>query len=170
MQAVGHGLHHHRDLGLLGDDTFGASFSLISVLLCLHDGSLEPTAGIRGDGPEKARAPVFLNGVKKCWAIPIEAIGHHIVEGEEACRADVPQHHRGRLELGPKLNVLRDLTLSASLHRPHVAALYPQRDGLDRFAFQGTELADRITKEMLPRLAPGKTLVEGFMKTPQFVK
>src|SRR5215831_6099495 len=70
----------------------------------------------------------------------------------------------------PHLRLIPDDLTETPLHRPHVAAFYPQRDGLDRFAFQGTELAYHIAKEMLPRLAPGKTLVEDCMKTPQFVK
>ncbi len=68
------------------------------------------------------------------------------------------------------LRVIPDDLTETPLHRPHAASFDPQRDGFDRFAFQGTELAHHIAKEMFPRLAPGKTIVEGVMKPPQFVE
>src|SRR6266498_2957129 len=57
-----------------------------------------------------------------------------------------------------------------SLHRTDVSPFHLQCHRLDRFAFQGTELPHHVPKELRPRLAPRKTLAEGFMKTPQFVQ
>src|SRR6266511_2281362 len=68
------------------------------------------------------------------------------------------------------LPFIPDDVADQSLHRTDVPPVHLQRHRLDRLAFEGTELPDHVPKELRPRLAPRKTLAEGFMKTPPFVQ
>src|SRR5687767_5179809 len=68
------------------------------------------------------------------------------------------------------LRFIPDHVADQSLHRTDVPPGYLQRHRFDRFALEGTELPHHVPKELLPRLAPRKTIAEGFMKPPQFVQ
>src|SRR5882724_1378739 len=63
-----------------------------------------------------------------------------------------------------------DHSAHKSLHRTDVPPVHLPRHRLDRFPLEDTELPHHVPKELLPRLAPRKTIAEGFMKTPQFVQ
>src|SRR5262249_43081122 len=55
------------------------------------------------------------------------------------------------------------------LQPPNGASLDLECHGLDRLAFQLTELANHIVKEMDTRLTAGKTVVKGGLELPEFL-
>jgi len=57
-----------------------------------------------------------------------------------------------------------------SLHRSDTTGVALQGDRFDRCAFEPTQLAHHIPKNMLARLTPPKTLPEGGMKGTEFVE
>jgi len=63
-----------------------------------------------------------------------------------------------------------DIIAHAALHPPDVAPYDVQRHGLDRFAFECTQLADHGVEAMLAGLAPRKTPPKLVMESLEFVK
>src|SRR5262249_24837724 len=69
----------------------------------------------------------------------------------------------------PHLFLIPDDITDKALQAPDRAALHLEGHGLDRLAFQLTELPDHIIKEMPTRLTAGKTVVKGGLERPQFL-
>ena len=68
------------------------------------------------------------------------------------------------------LDLVPDVITDEPLHAPHVTPFHLEGYGLDRFAFQGTELPDQIAKKVRAGLTPCEALAEGFMKASQFMQ
>ena len=69
----------------------------------------------------------------------------------------------------PHLFLIPDDITDKALQSTDRAALHLEGHGLDRLAFQLTELPHHIVKEMGPRLTAGKTVVKGGLELPQFL-
>src|SRR5256712_13731605 len=63
-----------------------------------------------------------------------------------------------------------DVIAHAALHPPDVAPFDVERHRLDRFAFEGTALADHVVEEVLAGLTPRKTRPEEVVKSPKIIK
>src|SRR6266446_186726 len=63
-----------------------------------------------------------------------------------------------------------DVIAHAALHPPDVAPFDVERHRLDRFACEGTALADHVVEEVLAGLTPRKTCPEVVVKSPKFIK
>src|SRR4029453_5024358 len=67
------------------------------------------------------------------------------------------------------LLLLPDTITDKPLQPADSAPLYAERHRLDRLAFERTELAHHVVKEMDARLTPRKTVVKGRLELLQFV-
>jgi hypothetical protein len=63
-----------------------------------------------------------------------------------------------------------DVIAHAALHPPDVAPCDVERHRLDRFACEGTALADHVVEAGLAGLTPRKTRPEVVVKSPKFIK
>ncbi len=80
----------HRDGGLRrrGDHAFGTYLSFVPLGVFRGQRSLEPTTRLGGNGHQRRPSDTAIDGGKEVRTIPIEAIGHNILEGESTLAPD----------------------------------------------------------------------------------
>jgi hypothetical protein len=76
------------------NDPLRAPFALIDVALLLRLGTLEPAARVRRERHECRPPPTRINGLQTVWTLPLEAIGHPVLEREAPLAHDTVQHRR----------------------------------------------------------------------------
>ncbi len=94
-EALRQGLHRDRGLRLRSHHTFGAYLSSLCRGFFRRQRSLEPTTCIGGNRHQRRHADTTIDGVKEVRTIPIEAIGHKILERESPLAPDSLSHLHG---------------------------------------------------------------------------
>jgi len=77
--------------------------------------ALEPTPRLGGHGHQRRHPKTGIERVKEIRAVPIEAIGHNILEGEAALALDGPSHLHGQRRFGLQYDVIRHVALGPSV-------------------------------------------------------